>query len=106
MPRLHADTVADSLAVYALDTVKLGASWQVIAGARWDRFDVDYRADRYSTTGVYTGSEQIERVDEEWSYRFGVVFSLSSRLQLYTMIGLASAPARLSIRKRPSGAMS
>ncbi len=97
VPRLHADTVADSLAVYALDTVKLGASWQVIAGARWDRFDVDYRADRYSTTGAYTGSEQIERVDEEWSYRFGLVYKPRETGSVYLGWGTSFNPSAESL---------
>ncbi len=38
-PRATADTVA----LYASDTVQLSEKWEVIGGLRWDHFDVDYR---------------------------------------------------------------
>jgi catecholate siderophore receptor len=73
-PRLKADTEGKSLAIYALDTIRLSELWQFVLGVRWDEFDVDYVADRFSTDGDLTGTESIQRVDREASYRAAVVF--------------------------------
>jgi catecholate siderophore receptor len=91
--RLDADTDADSAGVYALDTIKLGDAWQVIAGVRWDRFDVDYRAERFTAAGVKTGDESIRRVDDEWSYRFGLVYKPREAGSVYLGWGTSFNPS-------------
>ncbi len=103
LPRLVADTEASSLGFYALDTLKLGASWQVIVGARWDRFDVDYRATRFALDGTATGTEQIERVDEEWSYRAGLVYKPRETGSVYFGWGTSFNPSAETLSFITSG---
>jgi catecholate siderophore receptor len=103
LPRLVADTAADSLGVYALDTLKLGDSWQVILGARWDRFDADYRATRFAVNGAGTGSEEIARVDEEWSYRAGLVYKPRESGSVYLGWGTSFNPSAETLSFITSG---
>ena len=81
--RLIADTTGDSRAAYALDTLKLGDAWQAIVGLRWDRFEVDYAATRFAADGTFTGTETIERVDDQWSYRAAVVYKPRETASVY-----------------------
>ena len=46
-PLNDTDADADSLAVYAFDTIEFGERWEVAGGLRWDRFDV--RAEGYDS---------------------------------------------------------
>ena len=92
-PRLQADTASKSTAVYVLDTIKLGESWQFNAGLRWDRFDTDYEAVRFSTTGEMTGTEAILRVDNEMSYRAAVVYKPRPAGSIYLGWGTSFNPS-------------
>jgi catecholate siderophore receptor len=103
LPRLIADTSADSLGFYALDTLKLGASWQVILGARWDRFDADYRATRFAVDGTTTGAEAVERVDEQWSYRAGLVYKPRDNGSVYLGWGTSFNPSAETLSFITSG---
>jgi catecholate siderophore receptor len=72
--RLLSDSDADSIAAFVLDTVKLGDHWQVMAGLRRDRFEIDYRASRFDDAGAALGNEQIVRTDIKTSYRAALVY--------------------------------
>jgi len=102
-PRLIADTDANSLGVYALDTLKLGDAWQVVAGVRWDRFAVDYRADRFAVGGAPTGSEEIQRTDEEPSYRAAVVYKPRESGSVYLSWGTSFNPSAETLSFITSG---
>jgi catecholate siderophore receptor len=91
--RLVADTTGDSRAAYALDTMKLGDAWQAIVGLRWDRFDVDYAAERFAPDGTFTGNEMIERVDDKWSYRAAVVYKPRETASVYLGWGTSFNPS-------------
>src|SRR5690606_607730 len=43
--RLRSDSQIDTLAGFVLDTIKFNENWQLMAGVRWDRFEIDYDAD-------------------------------------------------------------
>ena len=92
-PRLKADTLGESFAVYALDTVKLGETWQFIAGLRWDRFAADYQAARFSATGEITGNEIIVRVDKAMSYRAALVYKPRKFGSIYLGWGTSFNPS-------------
>lgn len=99
-PRVSADTVSKTLAVYALDTMKFGRSWQVIAGLRWDRFDADYQARRFDAPPTVfnpepsvAGMESIERLDEEVSYRTALVYKPASNGSIYLSWGTSFNPS-------------
>jgi outer membrane receptor for monomeric catechols len=85
--------VHERIAVYALDTVKLGETWQFIAGMRWDRFAADYQAARFSITGEVTGNESIARVDKEMSYRAALVYKPREFGTIYLRWGTSFNPS-------------
>lgn len=62
------ESVADTLALYANDTVKLNERWELVGGLRWDHFDVEYKS--VAVDGVVS---PFERTDEMLSWRAGVV---------------------------------
>ncbi len=72
--RANANTDSDSLAAFALDTLKFGEQWQVALGARWDHFFTNYVADRYDANGATAGTEQVLRKDIEASYRAALIY--------------------------------
>ena len=102
-PRLIADTDADSLAAYGLDTIKLGKAWQLVAGARWDRFAADYHANRFDVSGNQTSTEHIERTDRQWSYRAGVVYKPSEIGTAYLSWGTSFNPSAETLSFITSG---
>jgi len=102
-PRLKADTVGTSAALYALDTIKIGEAWQVIAGLRRDRFDADYEAARFALDGAVTGTEAIARVDDETSYRAAVVYKPAPSGSVYLSWGTSFNPSAESLSFITSG---
>jgi catecholate siderophore receptor len=65
--RTGAVNTADSttFATYVSDSLQINESWQVNAGLRWDRFELEYTPD---------GTPMMERTDSMLSYRTGVVY--------------------------------
>ena len=47
-PRFDADTTGTSFAAYVIDTITIGERWEINAAFRWDYFEADYQAIRYS----------------------------------------------------------
>ncbi|HEY0963507.1 MAG TPA: TonB-dependent siderophore receptor [Pseudomonadales bacterium] len=91
--RVLSESDADSLAVFALDTIKFGAHWQLVAGIRRDRFEVDYRADRFDDDGTFNRAERIERTDIETSYRAALVYKPVEQGTLYLGWGTSFNPS-------------
>lgn len=91
--RLHSDSQADSVAGFVLDTLKFNAQWQLMAGLRWDSFDMDYAATRYDDAGVQTGTERILRKDIETSWRAALVYKPVEAGSLYAGIGSSFNPS-------------
>lgn len=78
------DVTANSQALYAFDTAKLGSKWELNGGLRWDRFD----ADGISTTGA-----PVSRVDRMLSVRAGAVFKPLPQGAVYASYGTALNPS-------------
>lgn len=78
------DVTANSQALYAFDTAKLGSKWELNGGLRWDRFD----ADGISTTGT-----PVSRVDQMLSVRAGAVFKPLPQGAVYASYGTALNPS-------------
>ncbi|MES2623730.1 MAG: TonB-dependent siderophore receptor [Pseudomonadota bacterium] len=64
----------ESLAAFALDTIKFGDQWQLVTGVRWDRFEVDYNGDRFNDNGSFLRNESIQRTVIKKSYRAALVY--------------------------------
>ncbi|HEY4214862.1 MAG TPA: TonB-dependent receptor [Steroidobacteraceae bacterium] len=91
-PRLSAATVVRTEAFYALDTIDLGARWQVMGGIRWDRFDAVYRSTGYDPAGQVTANTALDHRDTGLSYRGALVYVLD-RGSLYASWGTSFDPS-------------
>ncbi|MEA2564088.1 MAG: catecholate siderophore receptor [Acidobacteriota bacterium] len=79
---------ADTGAVYASDTIKLGESWQLTGGLRWDRFGMKF--DSVDIAGVTT---PFERTDEMLSWRAGAVYKPRPNGSIYVGAGTSFNPS-------------
>jgi catecholate siderophore receptor len=82
------ESTAKTAAVYAADTVKLGEHWEVNAGLRWDRFDVDFKS--VAVGGVVT---PFGRTDEMVSWRAGLVNKPRPNGSFYLAAGTSFNPS-------------
>lgn len=69
------DSELTTLSLYAQDQVDIGDHLQLVAGIRWDRFDLETRDVLSGTPG--------NRVDEMVSPRFGLIVKPQENLSLY-----------------------
>ncbi|HPF72007.1 MAG: TonB-dependent siderophore receptor [Lysobacteraceae bacterium] len=85
----HAE--ANSAALYAFDTLHFNEQWQLGLGARWERFDVDYRAiSVQDDDGLLI--EDFSRADSMFSWRAGLVYKPVERGTFYAAAGNAFTP--------------
>lgn len=82
------ESQADTIGVYASDTLHFGEHWQVIGGLRWDRFAIDF--DSVAVGGALT---RFERSDAELSWRTGVVYKPVPEGSLYLSYGTSFNPS-------------
>lgn len=82
------ESTADTLAVYASDTVKLNEKWQVTGGLRWDNLDVDYKS--VAVDGVET---PFDRSDSMLSWQAGVVHKPRENGSIYLAAGTSFNPS-------------
>jgi catecholate siderophore receptor len=71
--------------VYAADQVSLGDHWQIIAGARYERFALRYRDNRAGST--------LRRTDAMVSPRIGTIFKPGELLSLYGSYSMSFLPS-------------
>jgi catecholate siderophore receptor len=105
--RFHADTRANSYGFYAGDTLKFGPQWDVMLGARWDSFNVQYRSQTYSVppapTGNIVAENNLNRTDEAPSYRAGVVYKPVANGSIYVTYGTSFNPSAENLSLLSSG---
>ena len=94
-PRYTTHLTANSVAPFALDTVKLGERWEATVGLRWDYFDVDYDDNNFSTThfGTITRHDHIRHTDEMGSYRAAVTYKPATDGNIYLAFGTSFNPS-------------
>ncbi len=86
----QAATDADSRAittvagVYVQDQIELTEQWQVIAGLRYDRFDIDFHNNR--------NGQDLGHTDGLWSPRLGIVYKPVEPLSLYASYSVSYLP--------------
>lgn len=85
------ETVANSVAISAFDTVKLNDQWQLSGGLRWDHFDVDYKS--VPATGATNPVVRLSRTDEMFSWRAGVVYKPLPNGSIYAAYGTSFNPS-------------
>ena len=82
-PQAKTDVEADTFAYYLFDTIKIGENWQVLGGARWDRFAADFKQDDI----------ELSRVDRFWSTRGAVVYKPAPNGSIYAGYGTSFNPS-------------
>jgi catecholate siderophore receptor len=108
-PRIRADTTGTTTALYAIDTLNLSESWQLLLGLRWDRFDSDYRAVRFSgpatpfNDGTASGPESIAQVDEVLSYRAALIYQPLAGTSVYLAGSTSFNPSAQGLSQLTSG---
>ena len=108
-PRIIADTESETAALFALDTWKLSDAWHVTLGARWDRFDTAYVADRFAgpptpfNSGTASGRESYAQVDEVASYRAALVYKPVETASVYLAASTAFNPSSQSLSYLTTG---
>jgi catecholate siderophore receptor len=88
--------------ISVFDTIKLTEQWQVLGGVRWDYFDIGYQG--HNTAGVKTND--LSRIDDEWSWRAGVVYKPKPNGSIYFGYGTSYNPAGegLNLSSTPNAA--
>lgn len=84
-PSGNSQTVADSVGVYFVDTVKLSPQWEVLGGARYDYFSAEAEA--------ASGAQHFERTDHMPSWRVGVVYKPLPQGSVYAAYGTSFNPS-------------
>jgi catecholate siderophore receptor len=84
----RAESTADTVALYANDTVKLNERWEITGGLRWDRFDIEYKS--VAVDGAVT---PFERTDEMLSWRAGMVYKPLPNGSLYAAASTSFNPS-------------
>jgi catecholate siderophore receptor len=82
------ESTAETAAVYVADTVTLGERWEINAGLRWDRFDVDFKS-----VAVDGAVSPFGRTDEMVSWRAGVINKPRPNGSLYLAAGTSFNPS-------------
>jgi catecholate siderophore receptor len=84
-------TVANTLALYFVDQIRLHEMVELQLGARWDRFEADYR-NRAAVT-----NNRFARTDEAATWRAALVFQPTPRIRTYFAAGTSFNPSAESL---------
>jgi catecholate siderophore receptor len=102
-PRLTAETEAETLAFYAIDTIRLSERWELALGVRWDRFDSDYHGVSRNPAGAITLDQRIPQVDEAPSGRVALTYKPTPDLNVYVAAGTSFNPSAEALSQITSG---
>lgn len=87
--RTQAQTVANTVAVYAIDTIKLGERWELMGGLRWDNFSTTFNQ---TITPLH-----FYREDGLLSYRAALVYKPAPNGSVYFSYGTSFNPSAESL---------
>lgn len=82
-------TAVDTSAFYAIDTIKLGERWLLLAALRHDRYDIDFTQLTVATGAVTTRSNSTDF----WNGNIGLTFKPTPASSLYAAYGTSSNPS-------------
>jgi catecholate siderophore receptor len=97
------DGSTNTVSAYFFDTVDFGNRWQVVGGARWERYDTEFVSE--DTTGLVTAN--LEASDSLVSGKLGVVYNLSQAGNVYVSYGTSATPpggANFTLSAQPNNA--
>lgn len=82
-------TVANTLALYAVDRIHIGEMFELILGGRWDNFE----AEQYNRAT----SQRFERTDTAFTWRAAFVFKPTTAIRTYIASGTSFNPSAESL---------
>jgi catecholate siderophore receptor len=82
------DGSTNTASAYFFDTVDMGSRWQVMGGARWERYDTDFLSQ--DAAGLVTAD--LEDTDSLVSGKIGVSYRLTPAGNLYVSYGTSATP--------------
>jgi catecholate siderophore receptor len=111
--RLYSETPAQSLALYAVDTIKLDPQWEFTAGVRWDQFATNFKSITYANVPNVPQAAPaflnppavaiIKNVDPIVTYRLGLVYKPSENGSIYFAHGTSFDPSAEALSQLTSG---
>jgi len=90
---------SDVVAVYVQDQIGLSKEWKLLAGLRYDHFNVDFDDRRTTTTPT-----DLARADNEWSPRLGLIWSPDTASTYYASYSYAFLPSGEQLSLAPNTA--
>jgi catecholate siderophore receptor len=90
-------TTAYSQAVYVVDTMEITPQWQLMGGGRFDRFDIGFDQNTYSTAGKQTGALVLSHIDRKPSWRAALVYKPLPNGSIYFSAGTSFNPSAESL---------
>ncbi|HEV2762640.1 MAG TPA: TonB-dependent receptor, partial [Pyrinomonadaceae bacterium] len=88
------DITADSQALYAFETARVGEKWEFNGGMRWERFDAEgVTVGTTAAAGTFTPGATVARVDRMFSFRAGAVFKPREEGSVYAAYGTSLSPS-------------
>lgn len=87
------NTVAVTTALYAVDQMKIGEQFEVLLGARWDRFDADYT----NRTATNPAQRHFARVDSSFNWRGALIYKPIPSVRTYFAYGTSFNPSAESL---------
>jgi catecholate siderophore receptor len=88
------DITADSQALYAFDTARVGKKWEFNGGLRWERFDAaGVAVGATSAANAFTPGAPVARIDRMFSFRAGAVFKPKEEGSIYAAYGTSLSPS-------------
>lgn len=91
--RLRADSRAETIGLYAIDTIEYGEQLRAIVGIRWDSFRADYDSIGFNPDGSVNAETVVDRVDHAFSYRGALVFKPTPAASFYGSYGTSFNPS-------------
>ena len=82
------DGNTNTVSGYFFDTVDMGSRWQVVGGARWERYDTNFLSE--DATGLVTAD--LEDTDSLVSGKIGVNYRVTPAGNLYVSYGTSATP--------------
>ena len=94
-PRYKTHLTGNSVAPFALNTVKIGEQWEATLGLRYDHFAVDYSDSNYSVTvpGLVLKTDHIDHTDNDPSYRGALTYKPATNGSIYIAVGTSFNPS-------------
>jgi len=83
------ETQADTVALYAFDTIAFTEQWQLAAGVRWDHADIDFDQRSY-TSGARLAD--LSKTEEDVNWHAGITFKPVENGSVYLSYGTSFDP--------------